>query len=57
MYDEHIDIHKNTHLTFMGRKFNYWYTDEVSIQLEKGIPVMEININLHLSLIKPLHVE
>ena len=42
---------------FMSRKFNSWYTDQISLQLEKGVPIDEIDIKLHLSLMKPLHAE
>ena len=42
---------------FMSRKFNSWYTDQISLQLEKGVPIDEIDIKLHLSLMKPLHTE
>ena len=40
---------------FMARKFNDWYTGQVSAQLEKGVPIEEIDIKLQLSLLKPLH--
>ena len=40
---------------FMARKFNDWYTDQVSAQLQKGVPIDEIDIKLRLSLLKPLH--
>ena len=42
---------------FMSRKFNSWYTNQISLQLEKGVPVDEIDIKLHLSLMKSLHAE
>ena len=40
---------------FMARKFNDWYTHQVSTQLDKGVPIDEIDIKLRLSLLKPLH--
>ena len=40
---------------FMARKFNDWYAEQVSAQLDKGIAIDDINIKLRLSLIKPLH--
>ena len=42
---------------FMSRKFNSWYTNQISVQLEKGVPIDEIDIKLRLSLMKPLHAE
>ena len=40
---------------YMARKFNDWYTNQVSAQLDKGIAIDEIDIILRLSLLKPLH--
>ena len=40
---------------FMARKFNDWYTQQVSAQLHKGIAIDKIDIKLGLSLLKPLH--
>ena len=42
---------------FMAQKFNDWYTQQVSAQLDKGIAIDEIDIKLRLSLLKPLHAE
>ena len=42
---------------FMARKFNDWYTDQVSAQLDKEGPIAEIDIKLRLSLLKPLHAD
>ena len=42
---------------FMARKFNDWHTDQVSSQLDKGVPIAEIDIKLRLSLLKPLHAD
>ena len=42
---------------FMSRKFNSWYTNQISLQLEKAVPIDEIDIKLRLSLMKPLHAE
>lgn len=39
----------------MARKFNDWFTVQVDAQLQKGVPIDEIDIKLHLSLLKPLH--
>ena len=40
---------------FMARKFNDWYTWQVSAQLDKGVSIDDIDIKLRLSLMKPLH--
>ena len=42
---------------FMARKFNDWYTQQVSARLDKGIAIDEIDIKLLLSLLKLLHAE
>ena len=42
---------------FMARKFNDWYTQQVSARLDKGIAIDEIDIKLPLSLLKLLHAE
>ena len=39
---------------FMAREFNDWCTDQVSAQLDKGVPIAEIDIKLRFSLLKPL---
>ena len=41
----------------MAQKFNNWYTQQVSSQLDKGIAIDEIDLKLRLSLLKPLHAE
>ena len=41
----------------MSRKFSGWYTQKISLQLEKEVPIDEIDVKLRLSLIKPLHAE
>ena len=42
---------------FMSRNFNSWYSDQISLQLEKRVPIDKIDIKLRLSLMKPLHAE
>ena len=39
---------------FMVRKFSDWYTEQVSAQLDRGVPISEIDIKLRLSLLKPV---
>ena len=41
----------------MARKFNDWYAQKVSSQLDKGIAIDEIDLKLRLSLLKPLRAE
>ena len=42
---------------FMSRKLNSWCTHQISLRLEKGVPIDQIDIKLGLSLMKPLHAE
>ena len=42
---------------FMAQKFNYCCTQQVSVQLDKGIAMDGIDIRLRLSLLKPRHAE
>ena len=42
---------------FMSQKFSGWYTKQISLQPEKGVPIDEIDEKLRLSLIRPLHAE
>ena len=57
-YYQPLDLTVNGYAKkFMSRKFSGWYTQQISLQLEKGIPVHEIDVKLRLSLIKPLHAE
>ena len=57
-YYQPLDLTGNGYAKeFMSRKFSGWYTQQISLQLEKGVPIDEIDAKLHLSLIKPLHAE
>ena len=40
---------------FTLRKFSSWYTDQISLQLAKVVPINEIDVKLRLSLKKSLH--
>ena len=42
---------------FTKDKFNKWYTDQVITQMEQGKYVQEINIELRLWILKPLHAQ
>ena len=41
----------------MKRKFTEWYSKRISEELEKEIPLEDINIKLQLSVLKPLHAK
>ena len=40
---------------FIAKKFNGWYCDQISSELEAGTPIGEIDVKLRLSILKPLH--
>ena len=55
---QQLDLTVNSYAKrFITRKFNDWYTQQKSAQLDKGIAIDEINIKLPLSLLKPLYAE
>lgn len=57
-YYQPLDLTVNGYAKkFMSQKFSGWYTQQISLQLEKGVPIDEIDVKLRLSLIKPLHAE
>ena len=57
-YYQPLDLTVNGYAKkFMSRKFSGWYTQKISLQLEKGVPIDEIDVKLRLSLIKPLRAE
>ena len=57
-YYQPLDLTVNGYAKkFMSRKFSGWYTQQISLQLEKGVPIDEIDVKLRLLLIKPLHAE
>ena len=41
---------------FIARKFNWRYFQHISDELESGKSLQEANVNLHLLILKPLHV-
>ena len=41
--------------SFMKRKFTEWYSTEIGVALNQGIPLDDIEIKLQLSVLKPLH--
>ena len=42
---------------FMKRKFTEWYSSSISQQLEQGKSIEDIDVELKLSILKPLHAE
>ena len=42
---------------FMKRKFTEWYSSQISKQLDEGKPIEDINVEMKLSVLKPLHAE
>jgi len=41
----------------MERKFNEWYTDQVTLALDQGVELTSIEVPLKLSNVKPLHAK
>ena len=40
---------------FMAKKFNGWYSDQITEQLESGKALEDVDVKLRLSILKPLH--
>ena len=40
---------------FMAKKFNGWYSDQITQQLESGKTLEDVDVKLCLSILKPLH--
>ena len=40
---------------FIAKKFNDWYSDQISEELQSGTTLKEVNVKLRLSVLKPLH--
>ena len=40
---------------FLAKKFNGWYSKQISDELESGKSLEEIDVKLRLSTLKPLH--
>ena len=50
-----LDISVNKPLKAeIKRRFVNWYSDEVKVQLDSGIPIEEISIHMPISKMKPL---
>ena len=50
-----LDISVNKPLKAeIKRRFVNWYSDEVKVQLDNGIPIEEVNIQMPISKMKPL---
>ena len=51
-----LDLNGNGHAKqFLKRKFENWYTEQVTKEIEKGVNVLSVNIETKLSIVKPLH--
>ena len=51
-----LDLNVNGHAKqFLKRKFENWYSEHVTKEIEKGINVFSVNIEMKLSIVKPLH--
>ena len=44
------------HKRFIAKKFNGWYSQQISDELEAGNPLEETNGKLRLSILKTLHL-
>ena len=42
---------------FCKKKFNHWYMDQISKQLDSGKAIEEVEVKLQLTMLKPLHAE
>ncbi|CAI9715922.1 Hypothetical predicted protein [Octopus vulgaris] len=55
---QHLYISGNHfHKQQLKQKFTSWYADEVTSQLNSGKSVHNVNVDLKLSIVKPLHVK
>ena len=51
-----LDLNVNGHAKqFLKRKFENWYAEQVTKEIEKGVNVFSVNIETKLSIVKPLH--
>ena len=51
-----LDLNVNGHAKqFLKRKFENWYAEQVTKEIEKGVNVLSVNIETKLSIVKPLH--
>ena len=51
-----LDLNVNGHAKeFLRKKFECWYAQQITDQLNKGISVYDLNVPLKLSVIKPIH--
>ena len=42
---------------FVTKKFNGWYSDQISEELQFRTPLEDVDVALRLSILKPLHAE
>ena len=51
-----LDVNVNGHAKeFLKRKFECWYAEQVTDQIDSGSSVYDVNVPLKLSIIKPIH--
>ena len=51
-----LDLNVNGHAKqFLKRKFENWYAEQVTKEIEKEVNVLSVNIETKLSIVKPLH--
>jgi len=53
-----LDLNVNGHAkSFLNKKFEEWYSLEISKQIDSGRDVYEVNVPLKMSIIKPIHAK
>ena len=55
-YYQTLDLTVNKYAkTFTKRKFNEWYANEISSQLDAGVALESVDVKMKLSIMKPIH--
>ena len=53
-----LDLNVNGHAKrFLSTKFELWYSQEITKQLNTGMDIHEVDIPVELSVIKPFHAQ
>ena len=42
---------------FCRKRFNHWYMEQITEQLDNGKQIEKVDVKLHLTRLKPLHAE